>query len=145
MPYSTEPENGSQLAKTRLTSVSSGPSLAPMPTIRDVVQLLSGRDGVRAVIVLGRDGLTIDANTNGLDADGLAALVPSVIASCTRLGIAAGRGEFGTGVVEFGEGIAVLAALTHETLLAVFVEKDVNVGSLLYELQRHRGAIAGLL
>ena len=116
-----------------------------MPTIRDVVQLLSGREGVNAVIVLGRDGLTIDAKTNGLDADGLAALIPSVIASCTRLGIAAGRGEFGTGVVEFGDGMALLAALTPETLLAVFVETGVNVGSLLYELQRHRGAIAGLL
>ena len=116
-----------------------------MPTIRDVVQLLGGREGVQAVIVLGRDGLTIDANTNGLDADGLAALVPSVIASCTRLGVAAGRGEFGTGVVEFGDGLAVLAAITQETLLAVFVDRGVNIGPLLYELQRHRGAIAGLL
>jgi len=117
-----------------------------MPNIRDVVQALAGRDGVDAVIVLGRDGLTIDARAgNGLDPDGLAALVPSVIAACNRLGSAAERGQFGMGLVQFDGGTALLAELTGETLLAVFIRPGVNVGSLLYELQRHRAAIAELL
>jgi len=32
-----------------------------------------------------------------------------------------------------------------ESLLAIFVKGGTNVGSLLYELQRHRAAIAELL
>jgi predicted regulator of Ras-like GTPase activity (Roadblock/LC7/MglB family) len=117
-----------------------------MPTIRDVVQALAGREGVDAIIVLGRDGLTIDSRAgNGLDPDGLAALVPSVVAACNRLGMAAERGEFGTGVVEFERGLALVSDLTSETLLAMFIQPGANIGSLLYELKRHRASIADLL
>src|SRR3972149_11880245 len=117
-----------------------------MRTIRDVLKALRNRDGVEAVIILGRDGLTIVAVTkDGVDADGLAALVPSVVASCARLGTAAARGEFGMGAVEYSGGMAVICALTPEALLAVFVRSNVNVGPLLYELHRHRSAIASLL
>lgn len=117
-----------------------------MPTIRDVVQTLKDRDGVDAVILLSRDGLTIDAQAgNGVDADGLAALVPGVVTACNRLGAAAGRGGFGTGIVEFNEGMTILAELTPDALLAIVFQPKANIGGLLYELQRHRSAIAGLL
>lgn len=117
-----------------------------MASIRDVVRTLALRDGVDAVIVLGRDGLTIDATTkDGLDADGLAALIPSVVAACARLGTAASRGDFGMGAVEYAGGLAVICTITTESLLAVFVRANVNVGPLLYELHRHRNAIASLL
>jgi predicted regulator of Ras-like GTPase activity (Roadblock/LC7/MglB family) len=117
-----------------------------MPTIRDVVKALRTREGVEAVIVLGRDGLTIDAQAgDGLDTDGLAALVPAVVTSCTRLGNAATRGEFSLGAVEYAGGMIVIAALSPEALLAVLVRGDTNIGGLLYELHRHRPAIAGLL
>jgi predicted regulator of Ras-like GTPase activity (Roadblock/LC7/MglB family) len=103
-----------------------------MPTIRDVVQALAHRDGVDAVIVLGRDGLTIDSRAgDGLDPDGLAALVPAVVSACNRLGSAAERGDFGTGVVEFAQGIALVTELTPETLLAMFFRPGTNIGGLL--------------
>lgn len=117
-----------------------------MPTIRDVVQALSRRDGVEAVIVLGRDGLTIDASArDGLDSDGLAALVPSVAAACNRLGTAAGRGDFSGTVVEFGGGMMVVSVLSPDVLLAVVTAAGANIGPLLFELHHHRGAMAGLL
>ncbi len=117
-----------------------------MPTIRDVVHALAQREGVDAVIVLGRDGLTIDAATqDGLEADGLAALVPSVVAACARLGQAASRGDFGLGAVEYAGGYAIICSLTPEALLAMFVRSATNLGPLLYELHRHRPAIAALL
>jgi predicted regulator of Ras-like GTPase activity (Roadblock/LC7/MglB family) len=117
-----------------------------MPTIRDVVQALSRREGVDAVVVLGRDGLTIDsASRNGLDPDGLAALVPSVAAACSRLGSAASRGDFNSGVVEFGRGMIVVSVLSPDVLLAIVVAAGVNIGALLFELQQHRVSIAGLL
>ena len=117
-----------------------------MPTIRDVVQALGQRPGVEAVILLSRDGLTIDAHAaNGVDPDGIAALVPGVVSACNRFGSAAARGAFGTGVVEFDQGMALVAELTSEALLAMVFRPDTNIGELLYDLQRHRGAIAGLL
>jgi predicted regulator of Ras-like GTPase activity (Roadblock/LC7/MglB family) len=117
-----------------------------MPTIRDVVQALSRRPGVQAAIVLGRDGLPIDsAVPEGVDADGVAALVPPVVAACGRLGRAAASGEFGAGAMEFSSGTALVASLSPEALLALVVAPGTNVGSLLYEIRRHRAAIAGLL
>src|SRR6266849_3876434 len=104
-----------------------------MATIRDVVEALARRGGVDAVVVVGRDGLPIDARAaDGLDAENVAALLPSVINGLAQLGQAGGRGDFGTGVLEFGSGV-------------VLVRPSTNVGALLYDLRRHRSAIAGLL
>src|SRR5438094_10288583 len=90
-----------------------------MATIRDVVEALSRRAGVDAVVVVSRrDGLPIDSRTkDGVDADGLAALLPSVITSMAQLGQAGGRGEFGTGGLEFGAGIALVSGLDGDGLL----------------------------
>src|SRR5438034_6350938 len=75
-----------------------------MATIRDVVEALARRGGVDAVVVVGRDGLPIDARAaNGVDAENVAALLPSVINGLAQLGEAGGRGPFGTGVLERSE------------------------------------------
>ncbi len=117
-----------------------------MATIREVVEALSRRSGVDAVLVVGRDGLPIDSRlADGVDGDGVAALLPSVISGMAQLGQAAGRGDFGTGVLEFGAGLAVVAVLNADALLVVLVSPSTNVGGLLYDLRRHRSAIAGLL
>lgn len=117
-----------------------------MATIRDVVEALSRRPGVDAVVVVGRDGLPIDSRTaNGVDAESVAALLPTVINSLSQLGEAGARGAFGSGVLEFGGGLAIVAVLHADALLVVLVKPSTNVGSLLFDLRRHRSAIAGLL
>src|SRR5204863_511383 len=69
-----------------------------MGTIREMVEALSRRSGVDAVVVVGRDGLAIDSRTaNGVDAESVAALLPSVINGMAQLGQAGGRGDFGAG------------------------------------------------
>src|SRR3989442_3423206 len=117
-----------------------------MATIRDVVEALARRGGVDAVVVVGRDGLPIDARAaDGLDTENVAALLPSVINGLAQLGQAGGRGDFGTGVLEFGSGLAVVSRLNADALLVGLVRPSTNVGALLYDLRRHRSAIAGLL
>lgn len=119
---------------------------ARMATIRDVVEALSRSGGVDAVVVVGRDGLPIDSRVgNGVDAESVAALLPAAIKHMAELGSAGGRGEFGTAVLEFGQGLAVVAVLHADALLVVLVRPDTNVGTLLFDLRRHRTAIAGLL
>jgi predicted regulator of Ras-like GTPase activity (Roadblock/LC7/MglB family) len=117
-----------------------------MATIRDVVEALSRRAGVDAVVVVGRDGLPIDSRTgNGVDAESVAALLPSAINGLAQLGQAGQRGEFDTAVLEFRAGLAVLSVLSSDALLIVLVRASTNVGALLYDLRRHRTAIARLL
>ena len=117
-----------------------------MATIRDVVQALGRHEGVETVVVLGMDGLTIDSfSRNGLDSDGVAALVPSFVKSCVKLGEVGIRGEFNAGVMEYGDGFVVVSVLSADALLAIVVRSGINVGGLLYELRRYRAAIAELL
>lgn len=119
-----------------------------MATIRDVVEALSRRAGVDAVVVVGRDGLPIDSRTGPgveLDTENVAALLPSAINGLAQLGHAGQRGEFDTGVLECGAGLAVISVLNSDALLIVLVQPSTNVGALLYDLRRHRTAIARLL
>jgi len=110
------------------------------------VDALGRRSGVEAVVVVGRDGLPIAARTaNGVDSESVAALLPSAVNALTQLGEAGARGEFGTGVLEFGRGLVVVAVLSADALLVVLVQPATNVGGLLFDLRRHRSAIAGLL
>jgi uncharacterized protein len=117
-----------------------------MPGIHDVVLAVNRRPGVEAVVVVGRDGIPIDSQMqNGVDPDNVAALVPGVLRGADELGAAGGRGEFSAGVLEFGRGLAVVAVLSPDAWLVVLVQPDTNVGALLFEIRRHRSAIAGLL
>ena len=117
-----------------------------MPTIRELVGALAQRDGVEAVILLGRDGLLIDGrSTPTLDAEHLAAHVPSLVTAAEELAVHAQRGPLGTSVLEYERGFAVVCALSAEAVLLVLVHPSANVGSLLFDLRRHRGNIASLV
>jgi predicted regulator of Ras-like GTPase activity (Roadblock/LC7/MglB family) len=117
-----------------------------MANIRDLVAALRQREGVEAAIVLGRDGLLIDSQTiPGLDAEDLAARIPPIIGPADELGLAAGRGEVVTAILEHRQGIAIVSALSPEAILLVLVQPSANIGQLLYELRRNREHIAALV
>jgi len=117
-----------------------------MATIRDLVSALRRREGVDAVVVLGRDGLLIDGAVEaGLDADGLAAHVPPLVGAATELAGALGRGAFGLSVLEYERGLAVVAAVSADAFLLVLVRREANLAQLLFDLRRHRPQIAALI
>src|SRR5260221_1669078 len=98
-----------------------------MATIRDVVEALNRRAGVDAVVVVGRDGLAIDSRVrDGVDGENVAALLPSVINGMAQLGSAGGRRDFGTAVLGFGRGGAVVAGLNAGPLPVLLVPPDTN-------------------
>ncbi len=117
-----------------------------MPNIRDLVAAIRQRDGVEAAVVLGRDGLLIDSQSvPGLDAEDLAARIPSIIGAADELGSAAGRGALTTAVLEHGSSVAVVSVLSPDAVLFVLVRPDANLGQLLFELRRNREHIAALV
>jgi uncharacterized protein len=117
-----------------------------MPSIRDLVAAIRRRDGVEAAVVLGRDGLLIDGQAvPGLDAEHIAARIPSIVAPADDLASALGRGPLMTAVLEYQRGLAVVSALSSEALLLVLVRPGANVGQLLFELRRNREQIASLV
>ena len=117
-----------------------------MASIRDLVAAIRQRDGVEAAVLLGRDGLLIDSQAiAGLDAEDLAARIPSIMAAADDLGANSGRGELVTAVLEHSGGLALVSALNREAVLLVLLAPGANVGQLLYELRRNRGQIAALV
>ena len=117
-----------------------------MPTIHDLVRAIAERDGVEAVVVLGRDGLLIDGQTGGdLDGEQLAALAPAVATAAESLGTTSSRGSLVTGVLEFERGLALMAPLSSDAMLLVLVHASANIGSLLFDLRRHRANIASIV
>lgn len=119
---------------------------SPLPTIHDLVRALAQREGVEAVVILGRDGLLIDTRTAGnLDGEHLAALSPAVASAAEALGQAAGHGSFVTTVVEYERGHAIVSAISGDALLLLVVHDSANLGALLFDLRRHRANIASLV
>ncbi len=117
-----------------------------MPTIRDLVATVRQFDGVQAALVLGRDGLLIDSEANdGVDAEQIAAHVPSILQFCDELGGAAATGTLQTAVLEHESGLVVLSAMSGEVVLLVLLASDANVGALLYDLRRHRSGLGALV
>src|SRR5260370_2073896 len=113
-----------------------------MATIRDVVDALSRRSGVDAVVVVGRDGLPIDSRTaNGVYAENVAALLPAVINGLAQLGEAGRRRAFGGAVLEFGSGLVGGSVLNAPALLLGLVRPPPNVGACLYDFCPPRPAI----
>jgi predicted regulator of Ras-like GTPase activity (Roadblock/LC7/MglB family) len=80
-----------------------------MATIRDLVGVLRQREGVDAAVVLGRDGLLIDGQSvPGIDAEGVAALVPSIVAAAEEFGAHSGRTSLATAILEYAKGVAII-------------------------------------
>lgn len=117
-----------------------------MPTIRDLVTALAQRDGVDAAVVLGRDGLLIDSETApAVDAESVAALVPSIVAAAEEYGAHDGRGALTTAILEFASGVAVISILSSDAILLVLARPSAHLGKLLFELRQNRENIAALV
>ena len=116
-----------------------------MPTIRDLTAAIRQRNGIEAVVVLGRDGLLIDSQGPlVLDAEGLAARVPGIVAAADEIGSTTGRGSMRIAVIEQENGYAVVSAVGDDAVLCVLTSKTADLGSLLYDVRRHRESIARL-
>lgn len=116
-----------------------------MSTIQELVRALRARDGVEAVVLLGRDGLVVDAlGAPGIDNERLAALVPLVVGAADELGSQAGRHDLATAVLEYSEGAAIVSPIGGDAILLVLASLT-EIGPLLYELRRNRGRLASLV
>ncbi|HEX2205328.1 MAG TPA: roadblock/LC7 domain-containing protein [Longimicrobium sp.] len=117
-----------------------------MSELDTALEAFLSHPGVEHILLLGRDGLLIQhAGAGGLDADTVSAMVPGLASTGAALGEAAGLGEADTVVVRMAGGVAVVAVLSAEVLLAVFLRGGVGFARLLAELAERRPALAALV
>ena len=117
-----------------------------MPPLETALAALRAHPGVEHVLVLGRDGLLIQhAGDAGLDAETVSAMAPGVASAAGELGRAAGLGAAQTIAVKLDAGVALVAALSGDLLLAVLLRDGVGFAPLLRELAERRDELAGLV
>jgi predicted regulator of Ras-like GTPase activity (Roadblock/LC7/MglB family) len=117
-----------------------------MSGLADVVQSLAAREGVQAALLLSGDGLAIQHAARGrFEADAVAALAATLARFAAQLGDGARQGSLHTAVLEYGDGLLVLARAGAADWLAIMAAADADVGPLLYDLRQHRPALDALL
>ncbi|HTL06360.1 MAG TPA: roadblock/LC7 domain-containing protein [Gemmatimonadales bacterium] len=117
-----------------------------MGGLREIIQGLDAGESVRGAAIVGEDGLVIhDALGPGSDSDAVAALAVTTLRHAEQFGGACRSGPLQTAVLDFGNGPAILSALTPTATLVVLTHPDRDLGPLLYELRLRRDALTGLL
>lgn len=117
-----------------------------MPTLRELTEAIQQRPGVKAVVILGADGLLIETHDSAQShAEALAARVPAVATAASQLGDAASAGPASMVVLEYESGYGVVLRLSEQVLLFVAATPDVGLADLLFDLRRHRSAMASLV
>lgn len=113
---------------------------------RELMAAIRQRDGVEAAVIVGRDGLLIDGSASSpVDADHVAAHVPSLLAAAEELGGVLRASDTRTIVVEYDHAVGIISALSADTALLVLTAPSAELGPLLFELRRNRERIAALL
>ena len=114
--------------------------------LSDVVQGLARREGVHAALLLSGDGLAIAHHARDrFEPEAVAALAATLARFAGQLGDGARQGPLHTGVLEYADGLLILARVGTGDWLAILAGADADVGPLLYDLRQHRAALAPLL
>jgi predicted regulator of Ras-like GTPase activity (Roadblock/LC7/MglB family) len=117
-----------------------------MSGLGEVVQRLATRDGVEAVLLLSGDGLPIEHSARGaFEPETVAALAATLTQYAARLGAGASLGELSTAVLEFEDGLLLVARVGTGDWLAILAASEADIGPLLFDLRQHRPALAALL
>lgn len=107
---------------------------------------MRNRAGVRGVVVVGRDGLVIEANVDAtLSADALAANLPALMSSDSEMGTAANAGAADSMVLLHKQLLIIAAPVTEDANILVVVARGSQFGDLLFEVTRDRSQLAALL
>ncbi|MFH0926781.1 MAG: roadblock/LC7 domain-containing protein [bacterium] len=108
-----------------------------MATIKEILGELLKIDGVRAAIVVGRDGFTIESVTvAGMDIDAVGAVLSSNMGPAEVMGNNLQLGELTQNMVEYKSGNIVLSILGTDAILGVVADTRANLGVLRYTIKK---------
>jgi predicted regulator of Ras-like GTPase activity (Roadblock/LC7/MglB family) len=112
-------------------------------TLNDLARV----QGVKAVVVVGRDGFIIDGvvTNEELDVDAVAAMVASGFGASERVGRELSVGEMSQAAMEYDKGVLVMSLLPDDAVLACIADLTSNLGNIRYQLKKRTSIVAAAL
>jgi predicted regulator of Ras-like GTPase activity (Roadblock/LC7/MglB family) len=119
-----------------------------MAEIDTMLEGIAGIDGVKAVVIAGRDGLMIHGSQKAggqEDLDALAAISADVVRNVRTLAADMGRDGLDQVIAEFGDGLVLLQPVGEEASLTVTAGPDGNLGRLRFLVRRRAPELGRLI
>lgn len=119
-----------------------------MAEIDTMLAGIAGIDGVKAVVIAGRDGLMIHGSQKAggqEDLDALAAISADVVRNVRTLAADMGRDGLDQVIAEFGDGLVLLQPVGEEASLAVTAGPNGNLGRLRFLVRRRAPELGRLV
>lgn len=106
--------------------------------MKELLETLVGVEGVRAAVVVARDGFVIEGmtSTGELDADSLGAAVSTELGSADIVGREMGVGRMKLAMTEYEEGIIFVSLLGSVAVLAVVANHGANLGNVRHQIRK---------
>lgn len=114
----------------------------PHPDVQGIVNNLSEIEGVRAGLIVRRDGSTVAGVVVGEDEELLGALTGAIFATINRSMQRTGLGELDDLLVSATEG-SIQAVAAGDLVLVVLADQNSNIGLIRLELKRASSTLTG--
>ena len=118
-----------------------------MEALHNLLRELAGYSGIKAALLVGREGFVIDAVTKSgeIDVEAVGATLSAEIGSTEMVGREMRIGRMKNIIVEYEWGKIVLCAVTNEAALAVVTDSEAMIGNVRYRVKKFAPDIEKLL
>ncbi|MHB8842582.1 MAG: roadblock/LC7 domain-containing protein [Candidatus Aquicultor sp.] len=106
-------------------------------TLQQILHRFTDLDGVIAVLLVTRDGFTVDFSSNiELDLDIISAVVATGFGSLDKVGYELNQGALSTAMLEFENGPVVIAPIVPDIALVVVASQWTTLGRIRWEIKK---------
>ena len=118
-----------------------------MKKLNNLLRQLAGVNGIRAAMLVGREGFVIDgvSNSGEIDNEAIAATISAEISSAETMGGELEAGRLRQMMIEFEAGTIFIVSLGKDAILAAVTASDAIIGYVRYQLEKFALKIEELL
>jgi predicted regulator of Ras-like GTPase activity (Roadblock/LC7/MglB family) len=119
-----------------------------MADLKSIMNEFMAVQGIKAALVVGRDGFVIESalgSKGAVDADAVAAVISSGIGSSEVIGRELSIGKLEQAMYEYKDGMLITSLLGLEAILAIVADGNSNLGNIRYQVKKRMGELVASL
>lgn len=132
----------------RDASASQGPATkeAPMAGTKEILNMFTSLEGVRASCLVGRDGFLLDSDARqDIDPEMIGAIAATGFGSSDSMGRQLGKGSMVMTLIEYESGPVLLSPVGEDGFVVIVADKAANFGMIRLSLKKHASELAARL